>query len=162
MDHNTALFCSCRYWLTTISHLTHGFKYPHILSKVAWFMPWDGPNRKHHFQQFSFVSSCICCRRNVFVGCPLATAICSGPSVLVFQLPCHNVINITAFLNSSGEDMLHLVLLHSWTSSCVILNRTELFRNWICFHPQGKMLGFSVQFLLELITVAGNSKFCKW
>jgi hypothetical protein len=48
-DPNDILFCSRRYRLATVSHLTHGFKYPHILDwnsqlkfKVQSYVTTDG------------------------------------------------------------------------------------------------------------------------
>jgi hypothetical protein len=41
-DRNSVLFCSCRYWLATISHLTHRFKVQVSSSKpwLAIFSRW--------------------------------------------------------------------------------------------------------------------------
>jgi hypothetical protein len=60
-----------------------------------------GPNRKHRFQQFSILASYVRCRRNVFIGHYLATAVSTGCTILVFQLPCHNTHNTVASLSET-------------------------------------------------------------
>jgi hypothetical protein len=59
------------------------------------------------FQQFFTVAPRVLCHRNVFTGRSLATAISSGSTILVFQLPCHNTLYIVAgFLLTTKLDMM--------------------------------------------------------
>jgi hypothetical protein len=46
---------------------------------------WHGPHRRHHGQQFLYCYVRIRCRRDVFIGRYLATAVSSGFTTLVFR-----------------------------------------------------------------------------
>jgi hypothetical protein len=87
---NNVLFCSRCYQLSSVLHLTHGCKCPHIASRLC-------------FQQFSIVASCVYCCRNMFIGHSLATAVSSSSTFPIFQMPCHSIILMSAYLFVATE-----------------------------------------------------------
>jgi hypothetical protein len=106
---NNALFCSCCYWLATVSQLTHCSKCPHCLA-IPTAKPW------RHLPHI------MCCHGNVFIE-PLP---CSRPSITVcLQCQCLATAAyfshpVTIFYDSSilstscKHVKLYIVLFQNW------------------------------------------------
>jgi hypothetical protein len=52
----------------------------------------ESSNRKHRFQQFFIVVSCVHCRENVYIGRSVVKAVSSGTTIPVFR--CHITISM--------------------------------------------------------------------
>jgi hypothetical protein len=137
MDPNNIPFCSLCYWLATASHLSHGsscWPLSHNWLAFPSGSNWHWLHRKHCFKQFSIVTcvsivketcllvatkqwssssfvvaSCVRCHGNVFISHSIPTAISSGSTIQVFQLPCQSVILKIVIMLSLVKELLFVL-----------------------------------------------------
>jgi hypothetical protein len=111
-----------------ITWITQGSKYSCSLYSLETELI-----KKHRFQQLSIMVSCVRCCGNVFISCSLGMAISSGSTILVFQLPYHNMNIIKNYpkiknrhqgVRNSKQHTMRLSSIRSTTAKC----------QWVCEH----------------------------